>query len=260
MENGAYQKWKQIFNPTRWMWTRRRQDQEQIWKVFRKRYMSGGCQSCPHYPQSVRTNFDVNSEPELIESNILRAEPFPSGINRNISVPIQKMVQRSKRIVVGNILKTLAGAMNSSLHIKSFLGQEKTIELLGGWRPLYFKEKVKNIKNWLNNQSLLSIDQKKELEMTPDLEKKGPVVSTSSKPAPEVSKDKLKGPQKKQSGPKNHQGKGKGKANWHTPYPQGYRIPKLEPSAVDSVFIMARTLMEFTAKDQERMKRTFPHK
>ncbi|MBW0479667.1 hypothetical protein O181_019382 [Austropuccinia psidii MF-1] len=55
-------------------------------------------------------------------------------------------------------------------------------------------------------------------------------------------------------------GKGKGKVNWHRPYPQGYRIPKLEPSAVDSVFNMARPLMKFTDKGQERMNRTFPSK
>ncbi|MBW0520606.1 hypothetical protein O181_060321 [Austropuccinia psidii MF-1] len=73
------------------------------------------------------------------------------------------------------------GAMNSYLHIKSFLGQERTIELLGGWSPLSCKEKVKRIKNWLKNQSLLSIDQKKELEMTPALANEGPVVSTSSR-------------------------------------------------------------------------------
>ncbi|MBW0529446.1 hypothetical protein O181_069161 [Austropuccinia psidii MF-1] len=70
--------------------------------------------------------------------------------------------------------------------------------------------------------------------MTPAFETEGPVASTSSKPAPEVSKDKPKRPQKKQRGPKNHQGKGKAKANFHRPYPQGYRIPKLEPSAVDN--------------------------
>ncbi|MBW0574559.1 hypothetical protein O181_114274 [Austropuccinia psidii MF-1] len=80
--------------------------------------------------------------------------------------------------------------------------------------------------------------------MTPSLETEAPVASTSSKPAPEVSNDKPKGPQNKNRGPKNHQRKGKGKANWHRLYPQGYRIPKLEPSAVDSVFDMARTLME----------------
>ncbi|MBW0549594.1 hypothetical protein O181_089309 [Austropuccinia psidii MF-1] len=114
--------------------------------------------------------------------------------------------------------------MNSYLHIKSFLGQEKTIELLGGWSPLSCKDKVKKIKNWLKNQSLLSGDQKKELEMTPALEE-GLVASTSSKPAPETSKEKPKGPQKKRKSPKNHWGKGKGQENWHRPYPQGYRIP-----------------------------------
>ncbi|MBW0578326.1 hypothetical protein O181_118041 [Austropuccinia psidii MF-1] len=94
--------------------------------------------------------------------------------------------------------------MNSYLHIKSFQGQEKTIELLGGWSPFYCKDKVKKINNWMKNQALLFIDQKKELEMTPTLEE-GPVASTSSKPAPEASKEKPKGPQKKKKGPNNHQ-------------------------------------------------------
>ncbi|MBW0538066.1 hypothetical protein O181_077781 [Austropuccinia psidii MF-1] len=70
--------------------------------------------------------------------------------------------------------------MNSYLHINSFLGQENTIELLGGLSPLYCKDKVKKINNWLKNQSLLSVDQKKELELTPALEE-GPVASTSSR-------------------------------------------------------------------------------
>ncbi|MBW0586010.1 hypothetical protein O181_125725 [Austropuccinia psidii MF-1] len=86
--------------------------------------------------------------------------------------------------------KPLEGAMNSYLHKNTFLGEGKTIELLGGCIPLSFKEKVKKIKNWLKNQSLLFIDQKKELKMTPALEKEGPVASTSSKTAPEMSKDK----------------------------------------------------------------------
>ncbi|MBW0504466.1 hypothetical protein O181_044181 [Austropuccinia psidii MF-1] len=58
-------------------------------------------------------------------------------------------------------------------------------------------------------------------EMSPGLEKEGPVASTSSKLAPKVSKDKPKGLQKKKKGPKDHQGKGKFKANWHRPYQQG---------------------------------------
>ncbi|MBW0488967.1 hypothetical protein O181_028682 [Austropuccinia psidii MF-1] len=94
--------------------------------------------------------------------------------------------------------------------------------------------------------------------MTPALEKEGPVASTSSKPVPEVSKDDPKGCQKKQRGPKSNQGKGVGKANWKIPYPQGYRIPKLKPSAMSSVFNMPKTLMEVTAKEKERINRTFP--
>ncbi|MBW0547518.1 hypothetical protein O181_087233 [Austropuccinia psidii MF-1] len=86
----------------------------------------------PHSPRSVPTNFDLNFEPELIKRNILRAEPFPSGRSRNILVPVQKLVQSSQRRGVENMPKPLAGAIDSYLHIKRFLGQEKTIELLGG--------------------------------------------------------------------------------------------------------------------------------
>ncbi|MBW0585977.1 hypothetical protein O181_125692 [Austropuccinia psidii MF-1] len=63
----------------------------------------------PHSPRSVPTNFDANSDPELIHYNISRAEPFSSGSNRNISMPIQKLVQSSQRRGVGNMPKPLAG-------------------------------------------------------------------------------------------------------------------------------------------------------
>ncbi|MBW0481827.1 hypothetical protein O181_021542 [Austropuccinia psidii MF-1] len=85
------------------------------------------------------------------------------------------------------------------------------------------------------------------MEKIPDLEREVPVASISSKPDSKLSKDKPKGPQKKQRGTK-----GKVKASWNRPYPKGYRIPKWDPSA------MARTLIELTAKEQERMNRTFP--
>ncbi|MBW0570758.1 hypothetical protein O181_110473 [Austropuccinia psidii MF-1] len=71
--------------------------------------------------------------------------------------------------------------MNSYLNIKSFLGQEKTIEPLGGSFPLSCKDKVKKINVWLKNQILLSINQEKEMEMTLPLEKEGPLASTSSR-------------------------------------------------------------------------------
>ncbi|MBW0577608.1 hypothetical protein O181_117323 [Austropuccinia psidii MF-1] len=218
--------------------------------------------------EEARPNPEVPSLPQ--ERHIWRMPefpPIPQGLNHFQVAAIEiyqfryKKWFRAAKEEEWEICPSIwQGPMNSYFHIKSFLGQEKTIELLGGWIPLSCKEKVKKLKNLLKNQSLLSIDQKKELKMNPALEKEAPVMFASSKPAPEMSKYKLKGPQKKQRGPKNHQDKGKGKANWHRPYPQGYRIPKLEPSPVDSVFNMAITLMEFTPKEKERLNRTFPHK
>ncbi|MBW0483964.1 hypothetical protein O181_023679 [Austropuccinia psidii MF-1] len=220
------------------------------------------------YKEEARPNPEVsNLAQERHIWKMPELPPIPQGLNHFQVAEIEiyqcqyKNWFRSAKEEEWEIFPTLwQGAMNYYLNIKIFLSQEKTIDLLGGWSPLSCKEKLKKINNWLKNPTLLYIHQKKELEMTPALETEGPVASTSSKQASEVSKDKRKRPQKKKKGPKNHQGKGKGKANRNRPYPQGYRIPKLEFSAMNSVFNIARTLMEFTAKEQERMKRNFPSK
>ncbi|MBW0577165.1 hypothetical protein O181_116880 [Austropuccinia psidii MF-1] len=65
--------------------------------------------AAPHSPRSVPTNSDVNSEPELIEGNILSAEPLSSSSHINISVSIQKLDQRRKGRGVGNMPKPLEG-------------------------------------------------------------------------------------------------------------------------------------------------------
>ncbi|MBW0495680.1 hypothetical protein O181_035395 [Austropuccinia psidii MF-1] len=132
-----------------------------------------------HSQRSLPNNFEINSEPKLIQGNSLRFKPFTSRSYRNISVPVQKLVQRSQERGVGNIPKPLTGAINYYLHIKSFLCQERNIGILGGWTLSSCKDKVKKIRDWLKNQSILSIDQKKELKMTPALGKEVPVASTS---------------------------------------------------------------------------------
>ncbi|MBW0584780.1 hypothetical protein O181_124495 [Austropuccinia psidii MF-1] len=202
---------------------------------------------------SVPTNVDVNCESELIHDNILRAEPLSSFRNRNSSMPIQKLVQSSQRRGVGNMPKRLEGGHELLLTHQELSVSGEGHRALRRLETIFLQRQGQKDNNWLKNQSILSIYQKKELEMTAALETWCPVASTSSKPAPEVSKDKPKGPQKKERGPKNHQGQGKGKANW-------YRICKFKPSAVHSVFNMSRTLMEFTAKEQQKINRTFPCK
>ncbi|MBW0479074.1 hypothetical protein O181_018789 [Austropuccinia psidii MF-1] len=147
-----------------------------------------------------RTGPDLTSLPQ--ERHVWRM-PELTPISQ---VPVKKLVQLSQGRDVGNITKPLEGGMNSYLHIKRFLGQERTIEILGAWSSLSFKAKVKKIKKWLKNQSILSIDKRKELKMTPALEKEGPVASNNSKPNPEVSEDKPNGPYKKHRAPKNNKG------------------------------------------------------
>ncbi|MBW0461152.1 hypothetical protein O181_000867 [Austropuccinia psidii MF-1] len=84
--------------------------------------------------------------------------------------------------------------------------------------------------------------------MTLALEKRGPVASAISNPAPELPKDNRKQPKKNQKGLRKNKTKWKGQVNYDQPYPKGYRIPKLDPSAMDSVFNMASTLMDLKAK------------
>ncbi|MBW0481635.1 hypothetical protein O181_021350 [Austropuccinia psidii MF-1] len=139
--------------------------------------------------EEARPNPEMPSLPQ--ERHIWRMPelpPIPQGLNHFQVAAIEiyqckyKNWFRAAKEEEWEICPSLwQGAMNSYLHIKSFLGQEKTIELLGGWNPFSCKEKVKKINNWFKNQSLLSIDQRKELEMTPALETEAPVASTSSR-------------------------------------------------------------------------------
>ncbi|MBW0524292.1 hypothetical protein O181_064007 [Austropuccinia psidii MF-1] len=50
------------------------------------------------------------------------------------------------------------------------------------------------------------------------------------------------------------QNKGKGKAPAKKPYRQDYRVPKIQQDAMESVFQMARTMMEMQKKEEARLK------
>ncbi|MBW0582550.1 hypothetical protein O181_122265 [Austropuccinia psidii MF-1] len=52
------------------------------------------------------------------------------------------------------------------------------------------------------------------------------------------------------------EGKNK-KKNWRKPYFPSYRIPKIQKDAMDNVFNMARALMEFKDKEEQRIRQ--PH-
>ncbi|MBW0468030.1 hypothetical protein O181_007745 [Austropuccinia psidii MF-1] len=113
--------------------------------------------------------------------------PIPQGLNHFQVEAIdmyqsqyKKLVQSSKRRGVGNMPKPLAGGHELLLTHQELSWSGEDHRTLRRVEPIVLQRQ----------------DQKKEVEMTPALEE-GPVASTSSKPAPETSEEKPKGPQKK---------------------------------------------------------------
>ncbi|MBW0553410.1 hypothetical protein O181_093125 [Austropuccinia psidii MF-1] len=214
----------------------------------------------PHSPRSAPTKPDVNSESELIHDNMSRAEPLSGGDNRYLSIPIPELVQRSQRGGVGNMPKTLAGGLELRLPHQELSGSGEEHRTLGRKVPIVLqrqgqkdKQLIEKSKSFIHRPEEATGNDSRFGERRPSGVYQLQTSSRSvQRQAPRTSE--------KQRGPKNHLGKGKCKGNLHRPYQQGYRISKLEPSAMDSVFDTARTLMEFTAKQQERMNRTFPCK
>ncbi|MBW0509173.1 hypothetical protein O181_048888 [Austropuccinia psidii MF-1] len=151
------------------------------------------------------------------------------------------------------------GTMSSYLEVKKIMGPEETEELLRGWTPMSFKGQVQQIKAWWKNQSMLSEDQKKRLAQGKNNSPvEAPQASTSKNPPQQVPNKDKQAPKSNQKG--NKKAKGKSKSKWKKPYPHNYRIPKKEKTAMDNVFNLARTLMEFKNKEEERLNQSFPKK
>ncbi|MBW0564228.1 hypothetical protein O181_103943 [Austropuccinia psidii MF-1] len=97
---------------------------------------------------------------------------------------------------------------------------------------------------------MLSKDQKKELAQGKENSQVEAPQAFKSKNTPQQVPNKPnKIPKTNQKG--NQKEKGKPKPKWNKPYLQNYRIPKKEKTAMDNVFNMARTLMEFKSKEEK---------
>ncbi|MBW0584550.1 hypothetical protein O181_124265 [Austropuccinia psidii MF-1] len=95
---------------------------------------------------------------------------------------------------------------------------------------------------------MLSEDQKKKLAQGKEKSPvEAPQASTRKNPPQQVPNKPKKTLKTNQMG--KQKAKEKAKTKWNKPYPQNYRIPKKEKTAMDNVFNMARTLMEFKNKE-----------
>ncbi|MBW0514328.1 hypothetical protein O181_054043 [Austropuccinia psidii MF-1] len=134
--------------------------------------------------------------------------------------------------------------MNSHLDIKSFLGQEKTIELLG--------ELVEEPKSFIHRPE-------ERVGNDPSFGERRPSgfnqLQTSSRSVQGQAQKTSEETERSQE--QSRQGKRQIQLA-HT-LPTRVQDPQIGAFS-KSVLNMARTLMEFTAKEQERLNRNFPHK
>ncbi|MBW0528726.1 hypothetical protein O181_068441 [Austropuccinia psidii MF-1] len=178
--------------------------------------------------QRLASTFDTLIESpgaEIIANAVVRPESLSTGNNRDIPVSVQELVYGRKTAIVGNSPKSLHRNHELISSRKTFMGPEKTKELMKGWTPMSCNGQVQQINSWLKNQSMLSEDQKKKFSQGKE---NSPVealqASTSKNPPQPVLNKPKQAPKTIQSGKKK--AKGKGKPRWNKPYPQNYRSPK----------------------------------
>ncbi|MBW0573684.1 hypothetical protein O181_113399 [Austropuccinia psidii MF-1] len=204
-------------------------------------------------PQRLARTFDTLIEsPEAVITAIavVIPESLSTGNNTDIPVSVQELVDGSKTARVETSPKSL------DRHHELISSSE---ELLKGWVPMSCKGPVQQIKAWLKNQSMSSEDQQKKLAQGKE---NGPVEDSQASTIKNTPQQVPNQP--KQTPKTNHKGKqkakGKAKPKWNKPYLQNYRIPKKEKTAMDNVFNMARTLMEFKNNEEEKLNQSFPKK
>ncbi|MBW0517985.1 hypothetical protein O181_057700 [Austropuccinia psidii MF-1] len=117
------------------------------------------------------------------------------------------------------------GVINSWHILKRFLKEEEVVRYSNKWNPLSSKPQIKKIKEYHAKKKEASKEE-------------GQVASTSKPQANQLPQEAKKNKKK----------------NLRKPYSPSYRIPKIQKDAMENVFNMARTLMEFKDKEEQRMR------
>ncbi|MBW0568994.1 hypothetical protein O181_108709 [Austropuccinia psidii MF-1] len=124
------------------------------------------------------------------------------------------------------------GVMNSWHILKMFVTEEVVVVYSNGWNPLSSKLQTKMIKDYHSKKREASKEE-------------APVASTSK---PSANHPAQEGKKNKKKNVGNH-------------IPEATGFQKSKKDAMDNVFNMARTLMEFMDKEEERMRQShFPRK
>ncbi|MBW0586300.1 hypothetical protein O181_126015 [Austropuccinia psidii MF-1] len=151
--------------------------------------------------------FIKSPEAEKTAIPVVRPESFPTGNKRNMTVSIQELVYGGKEAGVGASYQCLDRHNELISSSEEVNGHKKTEELLWGWKRMYCKGQVHQIKAWLKKQSMLSEDQKKKLAQGKDNSPvEAPQASTSKNTPQKVANKGNKTPKNNQKGKKKEKG------------------------------------------------------
>ncbi|MBW0587777.1 hypothetical protein O181_127492 [Austropuccinia psidii MF-1] len=208
----------------------------------------------PPAPKRQASTLDTlleSPEAERTPIPVVIPESLPTGNSRDIPVSVQELVYGGKAAGVGTSAK-YPNRKNELLYSSEEVHDpRKASRPSEGLDTHVLQGKSLKYKSLVKKSKPLSEDQKKELSQKKE---KSPVEA----PQAPTSKNKPQKVQKKdkKTSKRNKKGKqktkGKAKSKWNKPYPQNYRIPKKEKTAMDNVFNMARTLMDFLSKEEEK--------
>ncbi|MBW0575952.1 hypothetical protein O181_115667 [Austropuccinia psidii MF-1] len=208
-----------------------------------------------------RTFYTLIESPEadIMAIPVVRLESIPTGSNRDIPVSVQELVYGCKEAGVGTSSKSLDKQNELLSSSEEVHGPRKDRRTSEGLETHVLQGTSPTDKTWLKNQSMLSEDQKKKLSQGKDKRSvESPQASKSKSPPQQVPNKDKPIPKINQKGTQKE--KVKAKPKWNKLYPQNYRNPKKENTATDNVFNMARNLMEFKNKEEERLNQSFPKK
>ncbi|MBW0533826.1 hypothetical protein O181_073541 [Austropuccinia psidii MF-1] len=107
----------------------------------------------PNSPMSVPTHFDIKSEPEIIQGNLLRVEPLPSVKNRIISAPVNILVHRMQAGRMGNMFNPFSGAYELLLTQQEHFGSGEDHKTLRGMASIFLKRQGQKYKELVEEQN-----------------------------------------------------------------------------------------------------------
>ncbi|MBW0582426.1 hypothetical protein O181_122141 [Austropuccinia psidii MF-1] len=174
------------------------------------------------------------SEPELelSMSNSNRYKSNSEGSDRHLHEPVQAVLHSVQRQRLGNVA-------SNTPRSDALLAHPQNVPHRGG---------DSGILQWMES-TVIQASKKKIKEF--HCKKR----ESSKEEAPVAYTSKPQANQPPQEGKKNKKNK------WRKAYSPSYRIPKIQKDAMDNVFNMDRTLMEFKDKEEERMRQShFPKK